>query len=51
LQFQLPSTPLTVSLLREVHDHLVESVSAHDYQAKYYNTKHKPAELDPGDMA
>ena len=37
--------------LNEIHERLVENVKkAQDYQAKYYNAKHKPVELQPGDM-
>ena len=37
--------------LNEIHERLVENVKkAQDYQAKYYNAKHKPLELQPGDM-
>jgi len=37
--------------LHEVHDRLVENVKhAQNYQARYYDTKHKPIEFEPGNM-
>jgi hypothetical protein len=37
--------------MHEVHERLVENVvRAQNYQAKYYDAKHKPVELEPGDM-
>jgi len=37
--------------LHEVHDRLVENVKhAQNYQARYYDTKHKPIEFEPGNL-
>ena len=37
--------------IHDIHEHLVQNVKhAQDLQAKYYNAKHKPVVLQPGDL-
>jgi len=47
----VPASDDFASHLHEVHEHLVENVKkAQNYQARYYDPKHKPTEFQPGDM-
>ena len=46
-----PAAEEFASYLHEVHDRLVQNVKrSQDLQAKYYDSKHKPVEFEPGDM-
>jgi Reverse transcriptase (RNA-dependent DNA polymerase)/RNase H-like domain found in reverse transcriptase/Integrase zinc binding domain/Chromo (CHRromatin Organisation MOdifier) domain/Aspartyl protease len=55
-EFANPTTPIPAandfaSHLQEVHERLVENIKkAQDYQAHYYDRKHKPVEFKPGDL-
>jgi len=45
-----PAAEEFASYLHEVHERLVQNVKhAQDLQAKYYDAKHKPVDLKPGD--
>ena len=47
----IPAANDFASHLRDVHDRLVENVKkARDYQARYYDRKHKPVEFKPSDL-
>ena len=47
----VPAANDFASHLHEVHDRLVENVKkAQDISARYYDRKHKPIELKPGDL-
>jgi len=46
----IPAANDVASHLHNVHDRLVENIKkAQDYQAQYYDRKHKPIEFKPGD--
>jgi Chromo (CHRromatin Organisation MOdifier) domain len=46
-----PAAQDFASHLQEVHERLVENVKiSQDYQARYYDAKHKPMQFQPGDL-
>ncbi|HUJ80479.1 MAG TPA: hypothetical protein VLW83_01275, partial [Candidatus Acidoferrales bacterium] len=46
-----PAAEEFASYLHDIHERLVQNVKhAQDLQAKYYNAKHKPVVLEPGDL-